>query len=83
MAGWCHETNGQPAQGWDCGEKALVVGECLPKSECEMSTVPYVGQMLIRLADAGTHKKRKPEIEDRMIRLLGPDWSAALEQGAT
>ena len=83
MAGWCHETNGQPAQGWDCGEKALVVGESLPQAECDMSTVPYVGQMLIRLADAGTQKKRKSEIEDRMVKLLGQNWTDALEPGAT
>ena len=83
MAGWCHETNSQPAQGWDCGEKALAVGAKLEESAREMSTLPYVGQMMIRLADAGTQKKRKREIEDRMVKLLGPDWTAALEQGAT
>ncbi len=83
MAGWCHETNGQPALSWDCGEKALAVGAKLEVSAREMSTLPYVGQMMIRLADAGTQKKRKPEIEDQMVRLLGPEWPAALVTGAT
>ena len=83
MAGWCHETDGQPAQGWDCGEKALEVGGRMNDSARETSTLPYVGQMLLRLAKAGTRKKRKPEIEDQMVRLLGPDWTAALEPGAT
>ena len=82
MAGWCHETDGQAVQSWECGEKAIAAGARLDLATREMSMLPYVGQMLIRLADAGTQRKRKSEIQDRMVELLGPEWTAALETGA-
>jgi hypothetical protein len=83
MAGWCYETDGQADLSWACGEKALAVGAKLDEATRETSMLPYVGQMLLRLAEAGTQKKRKTEIQDRMVELLGPEWTAALVTGAT
>lgn len=81
IAGWCHETDGKPLPGWDCGEKALDAGARLDEAARSTSTLPYVGQMMVRLADKGTHRSRKSAVQDRMVELLGPEWTAALVAG--
>lgn len=83
MAGWCHETAGQPAEAWECGEKSLLVGETLEVSDRQSSTLPYVGQMMLRLAASGTHRDQKRDIQERMTRLLGQDWTELLVQPTT
>jgi len=83
MAGWCFESAKKPDQSWECGEKALTVGSRIPESDRGMSTLPYAGQMLLRLADAGTNRRRKSEITERMTELMGADWTNSLVTGAT
>jgi hypothetical protein len=38
--------------------------------------------MLLRLTEKGAYRRRRSEIENRLADLLGPDWSAAMVQGA-
>ncbi len=83
MAGWCHETADQPEQSWKCAEKALAVGRALPPADRATSTLPYVGQMLLRLADAGTNRNRRSEVDDQMVQLMGENWEESLVKGAT
>jgi tetratricopeptide (TPR) repeat protein len=83
MAGWCFESAKKPEQSWECGEKALTAGARIQESDRVMSTLPYAGQMLLRLADAGTNRRRKSEIADRMTELMGADWTNSLVTGAT
>jgi tetratricopeptide (TPR) repeat protein len=83
MAGWCFESAKKPEQSWECGEKALMAGARIQESDRVMSTLPYAGQMLLRLADAGTNRRRKSEIAERMTELMGAEWTDSLVTGAT
>lgn len=76
MAAWCHEQNGDTAQAWECGLKALDAGEQLEPPDRAGSTLAYAGDGLLRIA------AHSPEhigiVENWMMTLLGADWRASL-----
>lgn len=83
MAGWCHEQDQQLERAAQCGEKSLQLAAGLDSEQRRMSHLPWVGQMLLRLADASHDRGMRENTEQRMLELLGPDWTAPLLLGRT
>jgi tetratricopeptide (TPR) repeat protein len=82
MASWCREVIGDDQSAWAWAEKAVEAGESLDNTTRAASTLSYVGQSFLRLADRGVNTDRKDQMVQRMVQLLGPDWQAATSQGA-
>ncbi len=82
MAGWCFEVDGDADQAWSWGELAVAAGAAMDDANRQTSTLPYAGQMLIRLANNGTHADQKASIQNQMESLLGANWESALEGAA-
>lgn len=83
MAAYCHEATKQFADAWRCGEQALAIGEAMEEESRPRSTLPYVGQGLLRTAkkytpDGGAEGRVRLKLEQ----LLGLDWEKAVEPGA-
>lgn len=83
MAGWCYEQVRRLQQAEECGEKALQVAAGLDAEQRRLSHLPWVGQMLLRLADASHDRAKRQQTEQRMLELLGPEWTAPLALGRT
>ncbi|MCP4171490.1 MAG: hypothetical protein GY758_12030 [Fuerstiella sp.] len=83
MAGYCFEVDGQAEEAWQWGQQAVDVGAAMTAEDREASTLPYAGQMLIRLADNGTNADQKQDVQDRMEQLLGAEWEQTLEEAAS
>ena len=73
MAAYCHEISKQIEPSWRCGHAALDAAERLDADIRSTSTLPFVGQGLLRLVP-----QQNPEmanaIRERMNTLVGPDW---------
>jgi tetratricopeptide (TPR) repeat protein len=85
MAGWSHEQAGADRDAWRCGQQALAAGERLPAEQRGQSTLPWVGQMLLRLLDRyyrdDVHQAKV--MRSRLDGAFGKGWERALEpQGA-
>jgi tetratricopeptide (TPR) repeat protein len=75
MAGWCHEQAGSDRDAWRCGQRALDAGRALPEEQRARSTLPWVGQMLLRLVERNYRDRRyAQETRRRLSSLLGPVW---------
>ncbi|MEQ9411346.1 MAG: hypothetical protein RIK87_26770 [Fuerstiella sp.] len=83
MAGWCYEVAGESDRAWDWGEKAVAAGAAMDESERETSTLGYAGQLLLRLANKGTHSGEEKRIRQQMEELLGREWEAELAGAAS
>jgi hypothetical protein len=81
MAAYCHEQAGAVESAWRCGEQALAAGARLDGEGRRNSTLPYVGQGLLRLTAQRPYRQRADEIHRRMGELLGPHWEEALAAG--
>jgi tetratricopeptide (TPR) repeat protein len=81
MAGWSHEQAGADREAWRCGQRALEAGERLPADRRGQSTLPWVGQMLLRLLDRHyRHDVHQAQItRSRLDGAFGKDWERALE----
>jgi hypothetical protein len=78
MASHCHEAAKQIEPSWRCGNRAL---DAAAKMEPELrgnSTLPFVGQALLRIASRG-NKEHTDQVRSRMNQLAGPDWEKKLE----
>jgi hypothetical protein len=76
MAAYCHESDGQIELSWRCGHAALDASEHLDAAARSTSTLPFVGQGLLRLVP-----KNKSElanaIRERLHQLAGSNWEAS------
>lgn len=77
MAGYCHEAAGDPRSAWECGAAALEAGQGLEPSARQASTLPWAGQMMLRLADGWSFTAGADAVRRQMAGLLGPDWNTA------
>jgi tetratricopeptide (TPR) repeat protein len=84
MAGWSHEQAGADRDAWRCGQLALEAGERLPADRRGQSTLPWVGQMLLRLLDRhyrdDVHQAKATR--RRLDGVFGKGWERALEPEA-
>ena len=82
MAAYCYEQIEEFKPAWNCGQKALDVGELMEPDKRETTTLPYAGQGLLRVAKAGSSSQLASKVNQQMIVLIGPDWEQLLEEGA-
>jgi tetratricopeptide (TPR) repeat protein len=82
MAASCHEAAGAIEPSWACGGKALDVGAMLDDQVRPNSTLPFVGQGLLRLTKRQAYADRDREVRQRMTQLVGPDWEKKAEGAA-
>jgi hypothetical protein len=82
MASYCYEQTKEPEAAWRCGQEALAVGELMEEDDRQTTTLPYVGQGLIRIAKRRRNRGLAKEVRQRMEALVGPDWEELVEGGA-
>lgn len=79
MAAYCHEQAGDAESSWVCGHAALDAGEQLDEGMRQASTLPFVGQGLLRLTRQWAYAGQVDVVQGRMIALLGPGWDGAAQ----
>lgn len=73
MASYCHEQAGEAARAWECGMDGLRAADALPPDQRANSTLPHLGDALLRLA--ATSPTHQEVIHRTMTELTGtPDW---------
>jgi tetratricopeptide (TPR) repeat protein len=82
MAAWCRETLGDKEGAWDHAVKALDAGARLEEPVRPDSTLPYVGQLMLRLIADGVNPDQEGMVRRRMVELVGEGWEDRIEQGA-
>jgi hypothetical protein len=78
MASYCHEVSKQIEPGWRCGNKALDAAAKMDADLRASSTLPFVGQGMLRLAK-GADEEFAAQVRARMTELAGPDWEKKIE----
>jgi tetratricopeptide (TPR) repeat protein len=81
MSGYCHEMAGDIDAAWRSGCQALEIGELLDDKVRPDSTLPYVGQGLLRLTRHSSYSNRAPEVRQRLTELVGADWETKIDEG--
>ncbi|HKX28910.1 MAG TPA: tetratricopeptide repeat protein [Blastocatellia bacterium] len=81
MAGYCYEQLQQPPRAWRSYRQALDSAEELDETTRRNSTLPYIGQGLLRLAGPSAESREAREVRARMVELVGPDWEERIETG--
>ncbi len=75
MAGYCHECEGRKSPAWRACSRALAAGEALPPGQRAATTLPFVGEAMLRLLAGHQNEAReKQTVHARMIALLGAAW---------
>ncbi len=81
MAAYCHEESEEMDRSWDTGRLAIQATEKMDDDLRVNSTLPYVGQGLLRIAEKRNDTDGAEKVEQRMVELIGPDWKSKLEPG--
>lgn len=76
MAGYCHEQGRQAQHAWDCNLAAFHTAEDLDEQIRTNSTLPYIGQALIRLSETLGKHQQLPQIRQKLETWVGPNWEA-------
>jgi tetratricopeptide (TPR) repeat protein len=75
MAAWSFEQAGDLEHAWATGLIALEVAEQMNEEALEHSTVPWLGELLLRLsADGSAFAGQRVGVSRRLARLLGGGW---------
>lgn len=75
MSAWAFECGGELDDAWAMGLAGLNVAEGLPKEDLQRSTVPWLGELLLRLSNDGARFEReRMSVAPRLARLLGSGW---------
>ena len=70
MASHCFEGVGRPDHAWAAGLRAVHIGEAMDADARRASTLPYVGQALLRLADGPSYRHLGGRVRGKMDELL-------------
>jgi tetratricopeptide (TPR) repeat protein len=74
MASFCHEQTMQLDDAWQCAIDGVKESEKLPVDQREMTTLPFLGQGLLRLTSQDQFQRFRPAVERKLAELLGKDW---------
>jgi tetratricopeptide (TPR) repeat protein len=75
MAAWSWERGGELEQAWATGLVGLGVAEEMTEEALERSTVPWLGELLLRLnADGARFEAEREHVALRLAQLLGSGW---------
>jgi len=77
MASFCMERAKAPKIAWEHGMKALDAGDKMDEQARENSTLPFLGQALLRLSPSGEVNQH---IKQRFDKLLGEGWLQRAEE---
>lgn len=75
MAAWSWERGGDLEHAWATGLAGLAVAEQMTEAALEGSTVPWLGELLLRLsADGAKFEAERERVALRLAQLLGSGW---------
>jgi hypothetical protein len=75
MAAWSWERGGEREQAWATGLVGLGIAEEMSEAQLEESTVPWLGELLLRLsADGARFEAERERVALRLAKLLGSGW---------
>lgn len=75
LACFCHEQDGQYDKAWQFGTEGVAFAQQLEKADISTSTLPYLGENLMRLCERSEFSGMQFRIERELVRLLGRvDW---------
>jgi len=75
LASFCYEQNKRYQQAWDSGVKGLQAAQDLDQEVLKTSSLPYLGESLIRIGQRKEFYGLGARIDREMTKLMGrPDW---------
>ncbi len=74
MASWCCEMSEEVEKAWEHGQRAWAVGQGLDEGTKKTSTLPYVGEALVRLSQERQGQQAVRDVESEVVSVLGQDW---------
>jgi hypothetical protein len=80
LASLCYEQQGKREEAWQCGMKGLEVGGAMDEETRRSSTLGYLGESMLRMTEASSHRAYREPIRKHMDELLGPDWRERLQK---
>jgi len=77
MASFCLEMDKQKKPAWEKAKQAMEAGRKMDEEEMRNSTMPFVGEAMIRLAPDYDSEK---QVQAEFAKLLGDDWRERQKQ---
>lgn len=75
LASFCHQQAGDSSRAWKQGIRALEAARVLPDSELASSTLPYLGDHLLRMGEQLiAYRDHADPIQRELDQRLGPGW---------
>lgn len=74
MASWCREMTQELNPAWELCQRAWEVGQAMDEGARASSTLPYVGEALVRLGRKQQGEQAAQELESKIASVLGKDW---------
>lgn len=74
LAGLCDDMNGEQKEAWSCYSNALDAGAKLDDAVRPHSTLPYLGQAMLRLAEKRGVYQDEQMVRTKMTEWCGADW---------
>jgi hypothetical protein len=79
MAAWSHEQGGRLDDAWAVGLAGLDRATELPEQVRAESTLPWLGELMLRLTESGPRSDERGSIVRRLGELLGSGWRSRLK----
>lgn len=79
MASFCMEREKDNQQAWEFGKKSLSIGRKMEAEQRNQSTLPFLGQALLRLSP---NSQVRDQVKMTFRNLLGENWLENVEQVA-
>ncbi|HYO65174.1 MAG TPA: hypothetical protein VEU33_03750 [Archangium sp.] len=74
MASWCWEMGKEWKKAWACGRRAWEVGLGMEALTREGSTLPFLGEALVRLSQQLQGESTARQMESEVVSVLGENW---------
>lgn len=74
MAGYAHERAGAFEASWNANTRALAVSEQVNEEDRQRSTLPFIGEAMLRLAQHDVIEADGSTVDTRMRTLAGAGW---------
>jgi hypothetical protein len=83
LASLCFEQHGALQHAWQCGMKGLEIGGGMDGETRRTSSLPYLGESMLRLSRAVEFSAYREPVERQLERLLERGWRKSLEKGVS
>lgn len=74
LAAYCEERLGNPQREREHLHAALALAETMPATERRQTTLPFVGEALLRASRGLTQWSERSQYDKKLTQLLGKDW---------